>query len=161
MALKNTKGIQPHSIKKTSVKLAPAYITARVLPGLKNTWQDLSTKNPVGPTSNSSQIRGLEAERAILEYYEKRNYLCLAKRLKTPFSEIDLLFWTPDGDLLMVEVKSSNSLSFRSQRITWKQKRRLQNSMTFLNARFDCLVLIHWAFVTQSGRIDVVEDVCS
>jgi putative endonuclease len=80
--------------------------------------------------------------------------------VKTPYAEIDLLFRTPDRkNLLMVEVKTANQTTFYNARISPRQKFRLKGAAMFLAARFNCLVEVHWAFVTRFGEITIIDDV--
>ncbi|WP_374030159.1 hypothetical protein [Bdellovibrio bacteriovorus] len=79
--------------------------------------------------------------------------------MKTPFAEVDLLFKSPDGNILMVEVKTANLAEFHFYRISQKQKNRLFRAMQFLACQFEALVEIHWAFVTKEGKVTVIEDI--
>lgn len=81
------------------------------------------------------------------------------QRLKTPFAEVDLLFRAPEGHVLMVEVKTANLAVYQAHRISWKQKARLVRALQFLAARLDCLVEVHWAFVTKDGAVTIIEDI--
>jgi putative endonuclease len=101
----------------------------------------------------------LNSELRVREYYEKKQYQFLSHRLKTPYGEVDLLFWTSRGHLLMVEVKSSSHHDFQSYRIGWKQKKRLERALIFLSEKFETPVEIHWAFVDSRGEVFIVEDV--
>ncbi|MBV2169834.1 MAG: YraN family protein [Bdellovibrio sp.] len=79
--------------------------------------------------------------------------------MKTPFAEIDLIFKTPEGHALMVEVKTTNLSEFQNYRISRKQKARLLRALQFLTNRLDSLVEVHWAFVTKEGVVTVIEDI--
>lgn len=79
--------------------------------------------------------------------------------MKTPFAEIDLVFKTPEGHALMVEVKTVNLDHFHSTRISLKQKQRLLRALQFLAERWNTLVEVHWAFVTKEGEITIIEDI--
>jgi putative endonuclease len=104
--------------------------------------------------------RGVQSEEFVSKYYLNRNYQLLKRRVKTPFAEIDLLFRTPDRkNLLMVEVKTANQATFYNARISPRQKFRLKGAAVFLAARFNCLVEVHWAFVTRFGEITIIDDV--
>lgn len=107
-----------------------------------------------------AHFRGLESEKVVIQYYLNKNFQLLKQRVKTPFAEVDLLFRSPRGHLLMVEVKSANDSSFYSARISKRQMQRLNRAACFLADRFDCLVEYHWAFVDQNYSVTVIEDVC-
>lgn len=79
--------------------------------------------------------------------------------MKTPFAEVDLLFRTPEGHVLMVEVKTANLSDFHAVRISRRQKARLMRALYFLAEQFDSLVEVHWAFVTKTGEMTVIEDI--
>ncbi len=126
-------------------------ITASPSPVLKNT----SVKK-----SYWAHERGLQSEEFVSKYYIHRNYQLLKQRVKTPYAEIDLLFRAPDRmNLLMVEVKTANQATFYNARISPRQKYRLMGAAAFLAARFNCLVEVHWAFVTRFGEITIIDDV--
>lgn len=123
-----------------------------------------SIENPSPALKNTSEIywahkRGLESEKYVQKYYEKRGYELLAQRLKTPFAEVDLIFKTPEGHALMVEVKTTNLSEFQNFRISQRQKNRLIRALQFLTARLDSLVEVHWAFVTKEGDVTIIEDI--
>lgn len=95
----------------------------------------------------------------MLQYYKGRGYNFLTQRHKTPFAEVDLLFRAPQGHLLMVEVKTVNLSEFQVYRISRRQKARLLRALSYLTEHFDCLVEVHWAFVTKTGEVQVIEDI--
>ncbi|MNY51965.1 hypothetical protein D3C86_1876020 [compost metagenome] len=80
--------------------------------------------------------------------------------MKTPFAEVDLLFETPEGHLLMVEVKSVKNADFIPTAIGKRQKQRLQRAMIYLAEQFKTPVEVNWAFVS-SFDITVIEDITS
>ena len=83
----------------------------------------------------------------------------IEQRVKTPFAELDLLFRTPEGHLLIDEVKTANLASFYNFKVTPRQKIRLLRAVQFLAERFSTLVEIHWAFVTKDGEITIISDI--
>lgn len=103
--------------------------------------------------------RGLLSEDRVAAYYQKKSYRLIEQRVKTPFAELDLLFRTPEGHLLIVEVKTANLSSFYNYKVTPRQKIRLLRAVQFLAERFSTLVEIHWAFVTKEGEITIISDI--
>ena len=103
--------------------------------------------------------RGLLSEERVRVYYQKKSYHLIEQRVKTPFAELDLLFRTPEGHLLIVEVKTANLSSFYNYKVTTRQKFRLLRAVQFLAERFATLVEIHWAFVTKEGEITIISDI--
>jgi putative endonuclease len=103
--------------------------------------------------------RGLVSEDRVRAYYQKKSYTLIEQRVKTPYAELDLLFRTPEGHLLIVEVKTANLSSFYNYKVTPRQKIRLLRAVQFLAERFATLVEIHWAFVTKKGEITIISDI--
>ncbi|MGE5085464.1 MAG: YraN family protein [Bacillota bacterium] len=150
MDSKNIKGTPRQFTKNPSLNTGPAITTANPLPALKNT----SAK------AYWAHDRGLNSEKFVQQHYQNKKYHLLQQRLKTPFAEVDLLFRSPDGrHLLLVEVKTANQGTFYSARITSRQKYRLLGAASFLAERYRTLVEVHWAFVTKTGEVTIIEDV--
>ena len=103
--------------------------------------------------------RGLLSEDRVRAYYQKKSYSLIEQRVRTPYAELDLLFRTPEGHLLIVEVKTANLSSFYNYKVTPRQKVRLLRAVQFLAERFATLVEIHWAFVTKEGEITIISDI--
>lgn len=103
--------------------------------------------------------RGLESEEIVKVYYLHRGYALLGQRIKTPFAEVDLLFKTSDAHILMVEVKSVNLADFQFYRVSRRQKERQVRAMQYLIETMGTLVEVHWAFVTKTGELTVIEDI--
>ncbi|WP_172795333.1 YraN family protein [Bdellovibrio bacteriovorus] len=103
--------------------------------------------------------RGLDSEKLVQKFYEKKGYTLLAQRVITPFAEVDLIFQTPEGHALMVEVKTTNIADFQPHRISWKQKARLVRALQYLTSKLENLVEVHWAFVTKEGKVTIIEDI--
>lgn len=101
----------------------------------------------------------MQSENHVLNHYLQKQYVLLGQRVKTPFAEVDILLRTPQGHLLMIEVKTANLTDFQPFRVSQKQKARLLRALQFLAARWELLVEIHWAFVTKEGEITVFEDI--
>ncbi|MNL89993.1 hypothetical protein D3C87_2206880 [compost metagenome] len=59
----------------------------------------------------------------------------------------------------MVEVKTANQTTFYGARISPRQKFRLMGAARFLSEHFNCLVEVHWAFVTKAGEVTIIDDV--
>ncbi len=110
--------------------------------------------------SRTGLINGsLDSERRVQIFYQQKGYVLLAQRVKTPFAEVDLLFKTPEGHALMVEVKTANLSAFQNHRISWKQRARLIRALQFLAERWKVPVEVHWAFVTKEGEVTIIEDI--
>ncbi|WP_413612195.1 YraN family protein [Bdellovibrio sp. HCB-110] len=116
-------------------------------------------KNTLPPNIYWAHQRGLDSEKHVQKFYERKGYELLGQRVKTPFAEVDLIFKTPEGHALMVEVKTANLADFQPHRISKKQKARLTRALQFLAERLDSLVVAHWAFVTKDGVVTIIEDI--
>lgn len=103
--------------------------------------------------------RGLESEEIVKVYYLHRGYILLGQRVQTPFAEVDLLFQTPERYILMVEVKTANLDDFHFFRVSRRQKERQARALHYLAETKNCLVEVHWAFVTKTGELTVIEDI--
>lgn len=101
----------------------------------------------------------MESEGHVIQFYQQLGFELLSQRVKTPFAEVDLLFRSPEGHVLMVEVKTANTPDFQPYRIAARQKKRLLRALIFLAEKLDSLVEVHWAFVTKNGEVTVIEDV--
>lgn len=135
--------------------MAPAMSIAGLSLGLKNTCANNSSKK----STYWAHERGLASEEHAILHYQSLGCELLGQRVKTPFAEVDLLFKTPHGHLLMVEVKTTNVSEFQMSRITKKQRARLERALIFMAERWDLPVEIHWAFVTKEGQVTPIEDI--
>lgn len=80
--------------------------------------------------TTSSYIQGLHAEARALKHLEGQGMVCLAKRLKTPYGEIDLLM--KDGQTVVaVEVKYRKLLESAAQSIRTPQQNRIQQALSW------------------------------
>lgn len=73
---------------------------------------------------------GMQAEAYALKHLEKMGMICIAKRLKTPYGEIDLLM-QDEQTLVAVEVKYRQSLSQAAYSIKPKQQLRIQQAFSY------------------------------
>lgn len=60
----------------------------------------------------------------------------------------------------MVEVKTLSNFDFLPNRISYKQKQRLFRASEYLHEKSGRFVEVNWAFVTESGEVLVIDDVC-
>ena len=134
MALKHTK--------KHLKNGAPAQSTAPHLPG-----------------SKSSYNRGLFSEHLVHKYFKQQKYKLIKHRYKCPFTEIDLIFLSPKGRLLLVEVKTLNSMkNWPFFLISPNQIKRLRRGYVYFQSRSKVPVDFYLALVLRSDEIKIVED---
>ena len=88
--LKNTKGTGPLFIARPLQGLVPRPFTEKLSEGFANT------------------SRGHRSEDRVERVFEERGYRTIRRRWRTPFAELDLVLATPDGKILIVEVKTSD-----------------------------------------------------
>lgn len=138
--------------------MAPASSTARPLRELKSSSSDKTSSDSKVPQYWAHR-RGLESEEIVKVYYLHRGYVLLGQRVQTPFAEVDLLFETPEKNILMVEVKTANLDDFHFFRVSRRQKERQARALHHFTETMNCLVEVHWAFVTKTGELTVIEDI--
>jgi len=112
-------------------------------------------------TSQTSYHKGLAAERIVADQYMKNGYLEKAKRMKTPYGEVDLVM-EKQNQWVFVEVKCSKTIAQAAARITQRQILRIQAAaeehladlglLGVVDCRFDA------AFVDATGRVEIVEN---
>lgn len=78
--------------------------------------------------TTTSYVQGLHAEARALKLLESQGMACLAKRLKTPYGEIDLLM-REGQTIVAVEVKYRKLLESAAQSIRSPQQKRIQDAL--------------------------------
>lgn len=74
--------------------------------------------------------RGVRAEESAQLYLERKGYIVIAARYKTPYGEIDLLM--KDGNTLVaVEVKYRKHLLDSFECVTTRQQKRIENALLY------------------------------
>ncbi|MEN0058666.1 MAG: YraN family protein [Bdellovibrio sp.] len=134
-----------------SPRTAPVSCIARPSQASKNTSTPL-------PKEYWAHQQGLKSEQRVLEVYRQKGYQLLQQRLRTPFAEVDLLMRSPQGHLVLIEVKTSSLDGFQNYRLSAQQKKRLERALHFLAESFQELIEMHWAFVTREGEMILLED---
>lgn len=81
-------------------------------------------------TNISTYVRGLHAEARALKYLENLGMVCISKRLKTPYGEIDLLM--KDVEIIVaVEVKYRKTIEEAAYSIRPNQQKRIQQALAW------------------------------
>ncbi len=77
---------------------------------------------------------GLTAEDRVAADLARRGWILLARNLRTPYAEVDLLAADPRGVMVLVEVKARHPLSFLSgeDHLGPRQRRRLEGALLWL-----------------------------
>jgi len=89
----------------------------------------------------SQDPRHLEGDRAesfVADQLIHSGWQVLARKLRTPYAEVDLLVIPPDGQhLVVVEVKARHTLSWGEPResLGWRQHARLARALEYLAMR--------------------------
>ncbi len=110
--------------------------------------------------SRSGYLKGLQCEDLALAHYQKLGFTLVSRRLKTPFSEVDLLLKKND-EVLMVEVKSAPRAGFELGRLGTRQRQRLLRAFFYLNQKHKNL-RFEIAFVNlQQQKINSFDGVCT
>ena len=74
----------------------------------------------------SRQIAGKKAEVYASAALVDLGWECLAQNLRTPYAEVDLVFFTPKKDLVVVEVKARQFGSWLSEEDSLGHRQRLR-----------------------------------
>lgn len=119
MSLDNTKATPPKSTETRSQGSAPAASTEKLLVESKSTFGKPSSK-------------GCQSEAEVARQLEESGFQIVAERLKTPFAEVDLLVRSPEGALILVEVKSSDWPRGEWAGFSQGQKRRLERARRWI-----------------------------
>jgi Holliday junction resolvase-like predicted endonuclease len=97
----------------------------------------------------------------VRRHYESLGYQLAARRLKTPFSEIDLVMRTPANqgshELVWIEVKSLTKNHWSGHRVSSRQLQRLRRAFQWAIHRKMKVAAFHLAFVRANGQIEVLE----
>ncbi|WP_186291809.1 YraN family protein [Ancylobacter moscoviensis] len=101
-----------------------------------------------GEKRRAAFTRGLDAEAAAAALFEAEGFTILARRVRTPRGEIDLIA-RRDGLLVFIEVKARTSLYSAAESILPRQRRRIAGAAEIFLAR-------NPEFAGLDMRLDVV-----
>jgi ribonuclease HII/Holliday junction resolvase-like predicted endonuclease len=140
----------------------------------KSTLAESKSKSTVSSSQKSSSLkrslppahlRGLRSELNVaISLSQTRGWILKAHRFKTRFAELDLIFeerTSNESFVHIVEVKSCQKLDWQEHRVTAKQRLRLMRSRDYLENLWRKKVCLHLAVATQSGEVQLLEDICS
>jgi Holliday junction resolvase-like predicted endonuclease len=105
---------------------------------------------------------GLEAEELVIQHFQKQNFVLRNRRLRTPFAELDLIFYQKRNprELLIVEVKRLSHTYNTWRVLPRRQKQRLQNALQSLSDK-GYLVEAKLALVDPTDKITEIPDFLS
>ena len=84
-------------------------------------------------------------------FFLRNSYDLLARSLKTPYGEVDRLFRSPEGEFLILEVKSSvNPWGSEAPLIHNSQRKRLYRSLEYLSTQMGGSVELMYAVVNKN-----------
>lgn len=98
-------------------------------------------------SSGLKQIQGLVSELRVAQHFHQRNYYLIEHRLKTPFSEVDLLIENHKNEIAIVEVKTINQIDWVEERISRHQRQRLIRASLWLQEQRQQTCILLGAFV--------------
>lgn len=108
--------------------------------------------------SGGTSLRGDETERFAIAWLRTRGYLLVARRLKTPYAEIDLLIRNPvSKEWLVVEVKSSLWPDGLALGLSRKQRARLWRASLWIQDEL-VQILSEWTLKPEALEDLVTED---
>ena len=132
----------PRSIVRQLRSLGPPHTIDSALLELKN-------------TCNSSQRFSRLTEFKALQFFIEQDYKLFYFRKKIFHTEVDLLLWSPEDHITIVEVKTLSHESLLPFRITLKQKNRLLQVRQKMENDYRLPVELLYAFVTESEVITI------
>lgn len=124
-------------------KVTPQKFTGKPF---KKKVQPCITEKPLVASKNSFD-QGLQTELQVLEDLRKKSCTILGHRVRTPFAEVDILFLSSKGQIVLLEVKSLSKWAWIETRLTQKQLNRIKRAAFYLEAQFGQSVQICAAFV--------------
>lgn len=134
MASKFTKVTQPNSIGGPFSRRDQRHFTEKPSAGSKN----LSSAN-IGFESESKVVDDLKAKKCRI----------LGQRIRTPFAEVDILFRSAQGQIVLLEVKSLTRWAWLETRLTRKQTERLKRAALYFSHKMNEPIQLCAAFVKQ------------
>ena len=100
--------------------------------------------------------RGEFCENLVAQYFIQKGLTLLAQRRKIAKVEVDLVFESKPGQVIICEVKSVSSWEgFVQTRISFKQRQRLERVVEYLNAS-GCEATLIFALVDHQNKIEIV-----
>lgn len=99
--------------------------------------------------------RGEHSEDLVVGFFTSRQYVLKARRWKTPFAEVDLLFRHRDEGWLMVEVKTLDHFDPLDM-LSDAQLQRLRRAAEFVMGRLGEMPRLVLAAVNHLERIQVL-----
>ena len=76
----------------------------------------------------TAYVQGIKAEARALDFLLKKGFMCLERRYKTPYGEIDLVM-QDEQYIVAVEVKFRKNINDCHYSISEKQKERISNAL--------------------------------
>ena len=113
-----------------------------------------SSIGPPSPAFANTCDYGLHCENLVRDDFVRRGFILVAARLPLVFAEIDLVFLSPQDEIILVEVKSvrAREMIFLPP-VKNKQKNRLRKALMRWSEAIDKTVRLHLAAVNHDGEI--------
>lgn len=105
------------------------------------------------------KIRGARSEDLVIQHFQEKGFIFVVNNLSTYHAEVDLLFLSTEGELVLVEVKTviNDDLHFRPI-VGLDQCRRLKKVFESLLAHSKRPVRLHLAAVNQFDQVTIFDD---
>lgn len=104
--------------------------------------------------SEERQQKGQWAETLVKDFLTIRKHRILIWNCKTPWAQVDLLLQSPRGATYILEVKYQSAFSNPEQRLSYRQRQRLQRAREFLSEQLRTSIGLGLALVSPSGKIE-------
>ncbi|RME15005.1 MAG: hypothetical protein D6797_07570 [Bdellovibrio sp.] len=150
MDFKSIKGIVQKSIKQPLPVWDPAQSIEKALKAFESFW---------AKKYKTSIDWGLECEKIVAFHFIGQGYQFMGHRIKTPYGEVDLIFVSPQKDLVFVEVKSiGTEKDFSNFVLRQSQRQRLKNVLAYYFEQGLCCRL-HLSLVNRLKKVFVFKDI--
>ena len=104
----------------------------------------------------SSVAKGRLYENRVCSVLKNKKFKVLKRNFRTPYAEVDLLFLTPSGKVVMIEVKKSTRAGVY---LSTRQAQRLERARQYLSAHYGHQVRCHLAIVDSNKNVTFIEDI--
>ena len=102
-------------------------------------------------------LKGQWAESYVCRFLQIHGFRLVSANLKTPWAQLDLLMQTPQGKMLILEVKYLSFGMDPQSRLSTGQRQRLERARFGLMDQSNRPVALGLAYVSPLGKIDFID----
>lgn len=114
------------------------------------------------PVNNYS--RGQQAESVAADYFKSKGFVVLLRNISFYYAEVDLLMLSPQGEIVLIEVKSIKDEMVWRRPVSTNQKKRLKRTFESVLSsahKTKSIVRFHLATVNTENEVSIFEDFLS